>query len=92
MHARPHQEHTKTHKFARKTVRPTCASKPGCILRVHSAKRVLHLLAVGAGAATQKTHKNALTGQKHRKAALCIKAMVHPEGALCKMGATLTFC
>ena len=83
-HAQPHQEHTKTHQLVRNTATPSQASRPWCILRVHSAKRVLHSLPVGTGAAAPETHKNTPICQKHGKATLCIKSMVHPEDALCK--------
>ncbi len=66
--------------------------KAWCILRMHYATRVLHSLPIDAGAATPQTHKKTPICQKHSKANLCIKNMVHPEGALCKMGATLTNC
>jgi hypothetical protein len=90
--ARPDKKVEKTHKNT-----PTCqkhgkASKPWCILRVHSAKRVLNSLSVDAGAATPETHKKTPIGQKNSEAYLHIKSMVHPEGALCKKGATLTPC
>jgi hypothetical protein len=64
------------------------ASISWCILRVHCDKRVLHLLPVDAGATRPKKHKT----QQFVRNAQRHQIMVHPEGALCKMGATLTSC
>jgi hypothetical protein len=92
MHARPHQKHTKTHQLVRNSATPPSTSKTWCILRVHLEKRVLHLRAVDAGAATPENTKKTPTCQKFCNTTWHIKSMVHPEGALCKRGAALTYC
>jgi hypothetical protein len=57
---------------------------------MHFAKSVLHLQAVDASAATPETHQKHTNQSETQQGSLAHQSMVHPEGALCEKGASLT--